>query len=185
MANNFISSIGNDKERVIYSKSDNIEIMVNNEAEEVKRQFSDLLKNRYQNNFESMEGSEFVFDYVNLLYYKCHKINPNRGESYIDSPDWIKKGKNKKDSKCFQYGVTVVLNHEEIKEDPQRIIKIKPFINSYYQEETKLPSEKDDWKKFEKNSVAIALSVLYAKKEKVYPTYVSKHKSNREEQVIL
>ena len=38
-----------------------------------------------------MKGSEFVFDYVNLLYYKYHKINPNRGESYIDYPDWIKK----------------------------------------------------------------------------------------------
>ena len=40
-----------------------------------------------------MEGSEFVFDYVQLLYYKCHKINPNRGGSYIDSPDWIKNKK--------------------------------------------------------------------------------------------
>ena len=26
------------------------------------------LKNRYQNNLESMKGSEFVFDYVQLLY---------------------------------------------------------------------------------------------------------------------
>ena len=48
------------------------------------------LKSRYQNNLESMKGSELVFDYVHLLYHKYHKINPNRGESYIDSPDWIK-----------------------------------------------------------------------------------------------
>ena len=40
-----------------------------------------------------MKGSEFVFDYVQLMYYKCHKINPNLGESYIDSPDWIKNKK--------------------------------------------------------------------------------------------
>ena len=40
-----------------------------------------------------MKGSEFVFDYVPLLYYKYHKINPNRGGSYIDSPDWIKSKK--------------------------------------------------------------------------------------------
>ena len=38
-----------------------------------------------------MKCSEFVFDYVNLLYYKCHKINLNCGGSYIDSPDWICK----------------------------------------------------------------------------------------------
>ena len=24
---------------------------------------------------ESMRGSEFVFDYVHLLYYKCHQNN--------------------------------------------------------------------------------------------------------------
>ena len=34
-----------------------------------------------------MKRSEFVFDYIYLLYYKCQKMNPNRGESYIDSPD--------------------------------------------------------------------------------------------------
>ena len=33
---------------------------------------------------------ENIFDYVQLLYYKCHKINLNRGGSYINSPDWIK-----------------------------------------------------------------------------------------------
>ena len=37
-----------------------------------------------------MRGSEFVFNYVHLLYYKCHKINPSCGGSYKDSPDWIK-----------------------------------------------------------------------------------------------
>ena len=34
-----------------------------------------------------MKGSEFVFDFVYLLYYKCHKINTNRGGSCVDSPD--------------------------------------------------------------------------------------------------
>ena len=47
------------------------------------------------------------------------------------------------------------------------------------------PSEKDDWKKFEKNNVTIALNVLYANKEKIYSAYVSKQNSNREKKVIL
>ena len=38
---------------------------------------------------------------------------------------------------------------------------------------------------FEKNNVTVAHNVLYARKEKVYPAYVSKHNSNREKQVIL
>ena len=119
-----------------------------------------------------MRGSEFVFDYVHLLYYKCHKINLNRGGSYIDSPDWIRSKKatinpiNKKDNKCFQYDVTVVLNHEEIGKHSERIIKIKSFINKYNWEGINFPSEKDDSKKIEKNNVATALNVLYAKKEK-------------------
>ena len=95
--------------------------MVNDEADEIIEDLFKSLKNRYQNNLESMRGSAFVFGYVHLLHCKCHKINPNRGGSYIDSPDWRKNKKaainpiNKKDNKCFQYPVTVALNHEEVK----------------------------------------------------------------------
>ena len=77
-----------------------------------------------------MKGCEFVFDYVHLLYFKCYKINPNRGGSYIDSPYWIKNEKatvnpvDKKNSKCFQYAVTVALNHEEIRKDSETTTKI-------------------------------------------------------------
>ena len=108
--------------------------MINGEADEVIEGLFKSLLNRYQNNLEkSMKGREFVFHYVNLLHYKRHKINSDRGGSYIDSPDWIKIKKatinliNKKDNKCFQYSVTVVLNHEEIKKDTQRITKTKTF----------------------------------------------------------
>ena len=77
------------------------------------------------------------------------------------------------------------LNYEETNKDLQRITKIKPFINKYNWEGKIFLSEKDDWKKFEKKNVTIALNVLYAKKGKIYPAYVSKYHSNREKQVIL
>ena len=70
ISNNFTSSLDSNKERVVHSKSDNIEIMINDEAYEVIEELFDFLKNRYQNNLESMKDSEFVFDYVQLLYYK-------------------------------------------------------------------------------------------------------------------
>ena len=95
-----------------------------------------------------MKSSQFVFDYVYLLFYKCHKINPNRGGLYIDSPDWIKNKKatinpiNKKDNKCFQYAATVVLNHEEIGKHAERITKIKPFVNISKWQRINFPSEK-------------------------------------------
>ena len=60
------------------SKSDNIEIMRSDEGDEVIKKLFDSLENRYQNNLESVRGSEFVFNYVQLLYYKFRKINFNR-----------------------------------------------------------------------------------------------------------
>ena len=56
----------------MHSKSDNAEIIINAEANEVIKELFDSLKIRYQNNLGLMKGSEFVFDYVHLLYYKCH-----------------------------------------------------------------------------------------------------------------
>ena len=64
--------------------------MINDEADEVIKELFDSLKNRYQNNLESMKVRQFIFDYVWLLYYKRHETNPNHCGSYIDSPDWIK-----------------------------------------------------------------------------------------------
>ena len=94
-----------------------------------------------------MIDNEFVVDYVHLLYYKCHKINRNCNRSYIDSPDCIKDKQaainpiNKKDNKCFQYAVTVALNHEETEKHFERITKIKPFINKYNWERINFPIE--------------------------------------------
>ena len=115
----------------MHSKNDNIEIMMNDKADEVIDELFQSLLSRYQIRLEaSMKGSEFIFNCLQLLYYKCHNIH--RG-SYIDSPDCIKNKKatinpiNKKD-KCFQYAIAVALNHQEIKGHPERITKIKPFI---------------------------------------------------------
>ena len=46
----------------MHSKSDNIEIMIKDEADEVIKELFDSHKNRYQNNLESTNSSEFVFD---------------------------------------------------------------------------------------------------------------------------
>ena len=54
----------------MHSKSDIIEIMINDEAYEVIRERFYSLKSRYKDNLESMKGSDFVFDYIHLLHYK-------------------------------------------------------------------------------------------------------------------
>ena len=54
-----------------------------------------------------MRGSDFIFDCINLLYYKCHKINANRGGLYT-GPDLIKNKIvtinpiSEKDNKCVK-----------------------------------------------------------------------------------
>ena len=38
-----------------------------------------------------MRGSDFIFDLVQIMHYKCHKVNVKCGGSYIESPNWIKR----------------------------------------------------------------------------------------------
>ena len=59
-----------------------------------------------------------------------------------------------------------MLNHEKFKKYLLKIIKIKAFIDNYNWEGVNYPSEKDDWKRFDKNNLTIASNVLYVKKEK-------------------
>ena len=54
-------------------------MIISDEADEAIGEPIDSLKNRYENNFESIKGSDSVLDYVYLMYYKYHKINLNRG----------------------------------------------------------------------------------------------------------
>ena len=73
-----MASKDTDEERVMHSKGDNIEIMIINERDEVIEEPFESLRSRYQIFLEeSIEGSDFVFDYVSLLYYKCLKLNMN------------------------------------------------------------------------------------------------------------
>ena len=86
---NYISSKDDtDEEHVIHSKGDNIEIMIQEKAEEVIKKLFDSLIKKYQIGLEkSMKVSDFIFDCVHLLFFKCRKINFKQGGSYIDSPD--------------------------------------------------------------------------------------------------
>ena len=165
-------------------KSNNIKFTSNNDANEVVDELYEPLGSRYQNNLETlMRGSDFNFDSVQLMYYKCNKVNFRRSSSYIDFPYWIKKKKatinpKNKDKKCFQDVLTVALHYEEIESYPERVSKFKPFINKYNWERISYSSKIDDWKSFEKNIRANALNILYINKKEIYPAYISKINSN-------
>ena len=79
IAINFITFKDNgEEERLMHSKSDNIEFMIYDNADEVIQELFESLLNRYQIGVEtSMKRSDFIFNCVYLLYCKCHEINPN------------------------------------------------------------------------------------------------------------
>ena len=79
-----------------------------------------------------MKGNDFVFDSVDLLYYKLHEISLIRSGSYIDSPIWLK---NKKE----------IINHKIM------------MTNAFNMQ----PSHKNGWKKIETNNETIAFNILY------------------------
>ena len=88
-----------------------------------------------------------VFIYCITIF---KKISLKRtGSSYIDSPEWLKNKKatinlENNDDNCFQYALIVALNYQNIKSHPERISKIKPFINQYDWKEINFPSHKED-----------------------------------------
>ena len=137
MTINFISSKDSDETRTIHTKSNNEEIMMGSETDEIIKELFKSVLQRYQEGLEeSMRGSEFIFDSTDALYYDLHKKGLSKGGSYIDSPKWLKNKKatintKNNDDKCFQYAITVELNHKQIKNHPERTSKIKLFIDQY------------------------------------------------------
>ena len=153
---NFISfKPGSDETRIMHTRSDNIEIMIGDDNDDVIEELFKSFLKRYEENLQNkIRGSEFEFDGVNFLYYDFNKISINTGGSYIDSPKCLKDKKSiinlkNNDHKCFQYAATLALNLNKIKKDPQRISKIKPFIEQYNWKEIEFSSISKDWKKFE------------------------------------
>ena len=64
------------------------------------------------------------------------------------------------DNKCFQYALAVALNYQNIKNNPERVSKIKPFIDQCNWKEIDFPPHKKDWKKSESDKELIALNIL-------------------------
>ena len=87
IATNFIYSKEAEEECVMHSSSDNIKLASYNDVNKVDDELSESLRSRYQEYLEtSMKRSDFILDSVQLMFYKCHKVNIRRVDSNIDSP---------------------------------------------------------------------------------------------------
>ena len=131
---NFIYFKDSKETRTMYSKRRNIEIMMGNETDDIIEELRKSLLQNYEKDLkEPMRECKFFRDSIDLLYYHLQKIGLKRGRSYIDSPKWLKNKKAtinpENDDNCIQYASTVALNHQNIGKNPQRILRIKPFID--------------------------------------------------------
>ena len=97
----FISSVDSNENRTMRTKSNNIEIMMGNEADEIIEEFFESLLQKYEERLEEkMRGGNFFL--IELIYCimlisvdlfsvdNLHKISLNKYGSYIDSPKWLK-----------------------------------------------------------------------------------------------
>ena len=143
---NFVSSNDNGENGTIFVWSDNEEIRLGNETDDIiKRLINSFLNNYQKEEIILRNGSNFVFESVDLLSYHIHKTSLKRGKSYIKSPEWLINKRatinpKNKDDKCFQYSITVALNHQNIENHPERISNIEPFIDKYSREDIEFPA---------------------------------------------
>ena len=135
---NFVSSNDTGEIRTIFVLSDNEEIRSGNETDDiVKRLIHSFLNNYQKEEIILRNGSNFVFESVDLLSYHIHKTSLKRGISYINSPEWIAKKKaiinpKNEDDKCFKYFIIVALHHKEFKSHPERLSNMHHFFSCDY-----------------------------------------------------
>ena len=87
----------------------------------------------------------------------------------------------------FEYALDDALNYQTIEKDPQRISKLKPYINKYNWEGINFPAGSKEWQKFEKNNNTITLNVLHIPRntKTISVAYRSEYNNKRKKQVIL
>ena len=115
-----------------------------------------------------------------------------RGGSYIDSPKWIKNkhgtiNPKNEDDKCIIYAIIASLHHHEIDNHPERISKLKPYINDYNWHGLEFPAKPSNWKKIEENNSSIDLNILFVPNctKDIRLVYKSKYNGKRKEKAIL
>ena len=172
---NFVSSKDSGGTRTICAWSGNISIMRGSDTDDnIKEIFKSFLHN-YQEQLKIINGSEFVFESVQLRDFKLHRVRLKRGGSYIKSPEWLENKKaiinpkNKNDNECLRWSTICALNYNEImKKEFENIVK-----NIKY-EYKGFSLQKRDWENFEQNNESIALNVLFSSQDNEEMTLICK-----------
>ena len=117
-----------------------------------------------------------INDEANKYYYFALK---NLWE--LNSLGWLRGKKellinnnNNDNDNNFQNALDDALNCQAIETHPERISKLKPYINKYNWKGIEFPAGSKEWQKFEQNNKTIALNILYVKQKK-YVLYIDQN----------
>ena len=132
MAINFISSKDSKETRTMHTKSDNIELMMVSETDEIINECFDSLLQKYQDGLEeSMRRSKFITDSVDLLRYHLQKTSLKRSGSLILVKNkGVTINPKSKDNCCFKHSVVATEHWDEIDDHPERISNFKNFLKT-------------------------------------------------------
>ena len=118
---NFISSKDTTETRTIYVRSNNGIIIQGRNTDHIIRELFRSFLHNYQEELKIIKESDFVFESVELMDYKLHRLHLRRDGSYVKSSEWLanKKAtinpKNKQgDDECLRWSTISALNYNEI-----------------------------------------------------------------------
>ena len=93
---------------------------------------------------------------------KCYYFSVKK-LSELNSLGWLRSKKEAiiNGGNDFKNSVNDALHYQTIETHPERISKLKHYINKYNWEGIEFPSGSKDWIKFERNKKTIALNILF------------------------
>ena len=152
-----------------YTKSENIKCLPSSNTEDL---LNELLASLYEKFKEDLRlchtSSSFVYESIEELNIHFHKVDLQRGASYINTPNWIKtkkatiNPKNTNDVNCFMFAATITLYHKEFDINPERITKrLIEHVSKLNWYHIYFPASYKDYEVFEKLNKDITLKLLY------------------------
>ena len=155
-------------------------LFVSYNNEEIKLAY----KSRYNNKRKNHVILLMINDEAKNCYYFAVK-----NLSELNSLGWLRGKKEAiiNNDNSFQNALDDALNYQTIKTNPERISKLKPYINKYNWEGIEFPAGPKDWKKFEQNNKTIALNILFVpyNTKTIGVAYRSEYNHKRKNQVNL
>ena len=168
--------------------SDNVSIMQGKDTNDIIREMFDSFLYNYQKELKNIKGSDFVFESVDLLDYKLHRVRLKRGGSYIKSPKWLLHKRAainpniENDDESLRWSIISALNHNEITKK-----ELEKIFEKIRNEDKDFSSHKRGWKNFQQNNESNALNILFSSNdsEEITLLYKSEYNLQRENKVLL